>query len=142
MLAKPAPKPATTPPSNPATTPARGLSLDIFRGITVAFMIVVNNQRGEAFSALRHRPWDGCSPPDLVFPFFLFIVGASMWFSYRKTDHRLDCAATWRLFKRGALIFLVGLALTWFPFYNFNTGEWRGFENLRIMGVRRCCWAT
>ncbi len=113
----------------------RILSLDIFRGLTVAFMIMVNNQSGGAFSALRHRPWDGCSPTDLVFPFFLFIVGISMWFSYRKSGHELTSANFWRLAKRGALIFLVGLLLNWFPFWNFYSGEWRSLETLRIMGV-------
>ncbi len=113
----------------------RILSLDIFRGFTVALMIVVNNQSGPAFDALRHKSWDGCTPTDLVFPFFLFIVGVSMWFSYRKTGHELTGQAAWRLFKRGALIFLVGLALNWFPFYNFDAHSWRGFESLRIMGV-------
>lgn len=113
----------------------RILSLDIFRGITVAFMIMVNNQSGGAFAAMRHRSWDGCTPTDLVFPFFLFIVGISIWFSCRKTDHRLDGNVTWQLLRRGALIFLVGLLLNWFPFYNFYEGEWRSIENLRIMGV-------
>ena len=113
----------------------RILSLDIFRGITVAFMIMVNNQSGGAFAAMRHKSWDGCTPTDLVFPFFLFIVGVSMWFSYRKTGHELNGAVTWRLLKRGALIFLVGLLLNWFPFYNFSAGEWRSLETLRIMGV-------
>jgi len=114
---------------------ARILSLDIFRGITVAFMIMVNNQSGGAFAAVRHRGWEGCSPGDLVFPFFMFIVGISMWFSYRKSGHELNGTVAWRLAKRGALIFLVGLVLNWFPFYNFNSGEWCGFETLRIMGV-------
>lgn len=113
----------------------RILSLDIFRGLTVAFMIMVNNQSGGAFDAMRHKSWDGCTPTDLVFPFFLFIVGISMWFSYRKTNHELTGGVAWRLLKRGALIFLVGLLLNWFPFYDFYAGEWRGFETLRIMGV-------
>ncbi len=113
----------------------RLLSLDVFRGLTLALMLIVNNQSGKAFEALRHKPWDGCSPTDLVFPFFLFIVGASMWFSYRKTNHEFNRAAVWRLFKRGALIFLVGLGLNWFPFYDFGAHEWRAWENLRIMGV-------
>jgi predicted acyltransferase len=96
---------------------------------------MVNNQSGGAFAAMRHKSWDGCTPTDLVFPFFLFIVGVSLWFSYRKTGHQLTGAAVWRLFRRGALIFAVGLFLNWFPFYDFRAGEWRGFETLRIMGV-------
>jgi predicted acyltransferase len=116
-------------------TTDRILSLDIFRGLVMAMMIVVNNQSGRAFDALRHKPWDGCTPTDLVFPFFLFIVGVSMWFSYRKTDHRLTGAATLRLLKRGALIFLVGLALHLFPFWDFRAGEWVDLGGIRIMGV-------
>ncbi len=116
-------------------TTDRVLSLDIFRGLTMAMMIMVNNQTGQAFDALRHKEWDGCTPTDLVFPFFLFIVGVSMWFSYRKTGHELTGAATWRLFKRGALIFLVGIALQMFPFWDFNNGGWRSIETMRIMGV-------
>lgn len=115
--------------------PGRVLSLDIFRGLTVAFMIMVNNQRFPAFPALKHMPWDGCTPTDLVFPFFLFIVGVSMWFSYRKQNHELNKGTVWRLFKRGSLIFLVGLALHWFPFYDFSAGQWISPANIRIMGV-------
>ncbi len=118
-----------------AENQGRILSLDIFRGLTVAFMIMVNNQSGGAFAAMRHKSWDGCTPTDLVFPFFLFIVGISMWFSYRKTGHELTGGVAWRLLKRSALIFLVGLLLNWFPFYNFHAGEWRSIETLRIMGV-------
>ena len=113
----------------------RVLSLDVFRGMTVAFMIIVNNQWGTAFAPLRHAAWDGCTPTDLVFTFFLFIVGVSMWFSYRKQDHVLNKATVWRLFKRGALIFLVGFLLNWFPFWDFAAGEWKNPANLRIMGV-------
>lgn len=116
-------------------TSDRILSLDIFRGFTMAMMIVVNNQWGKAFDALRHKPWDGCTPTDLVFPFFLFIVGVSMWFSYRKTGHELTPRITLRLFKRGALIFLVGLLLNLFPFYDFLGHEWKSLYDLRIMGV-------
>jgi predicted acyltransferase len=113
----------------------RLLSLDVFRGLTVAFMITVNNQAGTAFTALRHKSWDGCTPTDLVFPFFLFIVGISLWFSYRRSGHELTGGTAWRLLRRGALIFAVGLVLNWFPFYDFRAGAWRGFDTLRIMGV-------
>jgi predicted acyltransferase len=117
------------------TTTDRVLSLDIFRGLTMALMIMVNNQSGQAFEALRHKSWDGCTPTDLVFPSFLFIVGVSMWFSYRKTDHQLTGRTTLRLLKRGALIFLVGILLQMFPFWDFNNGGWRSIETMRIMGV-------
>ena len=62
----------------------RYLSLDIFRGLTVALMIIVNNPGlwEKTFPILKHMPWDGCTPTDLVFPFFLFCVGVSMTFSF------------------------------------------------------------
>ena len=64
--------------------PRRILSIDIFRGITIAMMIIVNNPGSWAFvyPPLRHAKWHGCTPTDLVFPFFLFIVGAAMRFAF------------------------------------------------------------
>ena len=60
--------------------PRRILSIDIFRGITISMMIIVNNPGSWAYvyAPLRHAKWHGCTPTDLVFPFFLFIVGAAM----------------------------------------------------------------
>ena len=63
-------------------------SLDILRGATVAMMILVNNPGSwsSVFGCLSHSAWDGCTPTDLVFPFFLFIVGASIRFAFRRYD--------------------------------------------------------
>ena len=96
----------------------RILSLDILRGLTVALMIVVNNPGSwsNIFPPLRHAAWDGCTPTDLVFPFFLFCVGASMAFSLSRFE-RLDAKAASKIFKRGAGIFLIGLGLNAFPFF-------------------------
>src|SRR5260370_40046044 len=71
--------------------PGRLLSLDLFRGITIAAMILVNNAGDEpsAHCPLRHAEWNGWTPTDLVFPFFLFIVGVAMAFSFR---FRLHCS--------------------------------------------------
>lgn len=93
-------------------------SLDVLRGLTVALMIVVNNPGSwsRIFPPLRHAAWDGCTPTDLVFPFFLFCVGASMAFSFARYDG-LSGEALKKVLKRGALIFLVGLGLHAFPFY-------------------------
>lgn len=105
------------------TQPKRFLSLDILRGLTVAGMITVNNPGswGEpTFAPLRHAAWDGCTPTDLVFPFFLFCVGAAIWFAYRKTDHRLTAPVVGKIVKRGILIFLVGQLLSYYPFYNVS----------------------
>jgi predicted acyltransferase len=69
-----------------AKSSSRLVSLDIFRGLTVAFMIIVNNPGSwdYVYGPLQHSKWNGCTPADLVFPFFLFIVGMSTWYSLKK----------------------------------------------------------
>ncbi len=108
----------------------RYLSLDFFRGLTIALMIVVNTPGTweHVYGPLRHAEWHGCTPTDLVFPFFLFIVGVALWFTYGKSESLSSAIAT-RLLRRTLLIFLIGLALNAFPFYSTNWGS------LRIMGV-------
>ena len=100
----------------------RLLSLDILRGLTVACMIMVNNPGswGHMYPPLKHYIWDGCSPTDLVFPTFLFIVGASIWFAMRRFDQKLSKSAVIKIIKRGILIFLVGELLKMYPFYNLS----------------------
>ncbi|MDX1408238.1 MAG: DUF5009 domain-containing protein, partial [Saprospiraceae bacterium] len=68
------------------TLPARLTSLDAFRGLTIASMILVNTPGSWSYvyPPLRHAEWSGCTPTDLVFPFFLFIVGVAMWYSFKK----------------------------------------------------------
>jgi len=96
-------------PANRHTTltrPAqeRLFSLDLFRGVTIAAMIVVNNQSSEsAYWPLQHAAWNGCTPTDLIFPFFLFIVGASLVFSSQARLGRGD--------SRRAVLFVIGLML-------------------------------
>lgn len=109
----------------------RLLALDVFRGMTIAFMILVNTPGSwsHVYAPLLHAKWDGATPTDLVFPFFLFIVGVSMFFSFSKFNQQLDSRLTMKILKRVFLIFVIGLALNYFPFYN------RTLENLRIMGV-------
>lgn len=106
----------------------RFVSLDILRGMTVVGMILVNNAWSGSPAWLRHAAWDGCTFADLVFPFFLFIVGASTWFSGRKNQHELNKSVSLHILKRTALIFVIGVLLNWFPF----TSSW---EHLRIPGV-------
>ena len=74
------------------TNSKRLLSLDVLRGITVAGMILVNNGYGESFSTLQHSEWNGMTPCDLVFPFFLFIMGVSTYLSLRKYNFQLSGA--------------------------------------------------
>lgn len=124
----------------PITLKARFSSLDIFRGATVALMILVNNPgSGEhVYAPLDHAPWNGCTPTDLVFPFFLFAVGNAMAFvmpSLRDGGTNFFWKKTLR---RTALIFIIGLLLNWFPFVRYGTDghlEAKTFANLRILGV-------
>ena len=110
---------------------SRLVSLDIFRGLTVAFMIVVNTPGSWKFvySPLRHATWHGCTPTDLVFPFFLFIVGTSLWYSMKKYGHEINSGSVLRIIRRMATIFVVGLFLAIFPYFG------RDYSTLRIMGV-------
>ena len=114
-----------------AKSSGRLVSLDIFRGLTVAFMIIVNNPGSweYVYSPLRHSKWDGCTPTDLVYPFFLFIVGMSSWYSLKKYGNEINGSSLFRIFRRTVAIFAVGLFLTIFP--NFG----RDYSTLRIMGV-------
>ncbi|MDQ3322904.1 MAG: heparan-alpha-glucosaminide N-acetyltransferase domain-containing protein, partial [Acidobacteriota bacterium] len=117
----------------------RLLSLDVFRGLTVAGMVLVNNPGtwSAIYSPLKHAEWHGATPTDFVFPFFLFIVGVSITLALGK---RVESGAVNReiylkIFKRAAVIFLLGLFLATFPFYNFTKGEWLDISTVRIMGV-------
>lgn len=124
----------------------RYLSLDVLRGMTVALMIVVNNPGSwsNVFPFLRHAEWNGCTPCDLVFPFFLFCVGASMAFALAKYDS-LTKDAFWKIMRRGILLYLTGVALTAFPFYpsassmNPDLSFWQNYaawlSGLRLVGV-------
>ncbi len=115
----------------------RLLSLDFFRGLTIAFMILVNNPGSwsHIYLPLGHSSWHGCTPTDLVFPFFLFIVGVSFWFSAEKYKQTLTREALQKILKRTAIIFLIGFLLQWFPFVETAPFGWKPLENLRIFGV-------
>lgn len=127
-------------------TKKRYVSLDVLRGLTVALMIIVNNPGSwsKVFPFLRHAPWDGCTPCDLVFPFFLFCVGVSMTFAFAKFSS-LTGDAFAKVLKRGVLMYLVGLGLTAFPFYPSQSAmdpglsfwqNWlRWASHLRLVGV-------
>jgi len=124
----------------------RYYSLDVFRGATVAFMILVNNPGtwSHAFSPLKHAPWHGRTPTDLVFPFFLFAVGNALAFVMPKLQARGNRAFWAKIAKRTLLIFVIGLFLTWFPFVRWVDDslvwkEWVSTINpqngIRILGV-------
>jgi predicted acyltransferase len=109
----------------------RLMSLDVFRGLTIVFMIIVNTPGtwSHVFAPLRHSAWHGCTPTDLVFPSFLFISGVAMWYSLRKYDFKFSGSSLLRILRRVVLIFAVGLFLTIFPRFA------RDYSTLRIMGV-------
>ena len=118
----------------------RFLALDVFRGMTICFMIIVNTpgSGAVAFAPLQHAGWHGFTPTDLVFPSFLFAVGNAMSFSLDK--YRLISNAVFlrKIFKRTLLIFLLGYLMYWFPFFRLdNEGHIISapLANTRIMGV-------
>ena len=117
-------------------TAPRSLALDALRGGAVALMIVVNNPGSwqHLFPPLAHAEWHGLTPTDLVFPFFLFAVGASMAFTLPALGGRF-----WpQVARRAALLFAIGLALNAAPFARWSAeGEllWREWSQLRFMGV-------
>ena len=94
----------------------RLLSLDVLRGITVAGMILVNNPGdwGTIYSPLKHAEWIGLTPTDLVFPFFMFVMGVSMSISMKKFSGHFCSQFVIKLFKRTVILFLLGVMLSWF----------------------------
>lgn len=133
-------------------TSNRLLSLDILRGITIAGMIMVNNPGSwsSVYAPLGHAPWHGLTPTDLVFPFFMFIMGISTYISLRKFNFEFDKATLFKILKRTVVIFLIGLGLGWLSLsirtFNSLSGEElaffdrfiksiSNFENIRILGV-------
>ena len=111
----------------------RLVSLDLLRGLTVAMMILVNNGYGESFSQLRHKEWNGLTVCDLVFPFFLFMVGISTYLSLRKTQFQATPYVLRKIFKRAVLLFLIGLGINWFD--HAIGGDVLCFGHLRIWAV-------
>ena len=111
----------------------RLLSLDILRGITVAGMILVNNGYGESFEMLQHAKWNGMTPCDLVFPFFLFIMGVSTYLSLSKSGFRPSAPIIRKILRRTVLLFAIGLAINWFD--HAIEGDLLCFGHLRIWAV-------
>ena len=117
------------PTATPAAT-ARLLSLDVFRGLTVMGMVVVNNPGdwGHIYPPLEHAEWNGCTPTDLVFPFFLFIVGVSLAYALAGVKQRgPQGPALGQVLRRAAVLFGLGLFLSLYPRFDFPI--------VRIMGV-------
>ena len=107
-------------------------SVDIMRGATITAMILVNNPGSwsSVYPPLEHAEWHGYTPTDLIFPFFLYIVGLSICFAY---NHKPNTWITYRkIIIRSIKIFGLGIFLSWFlPYWPF----FKSFESLRIPGV-------
>ena len=139
---------ATVAPLAPARE--RLLSLDVFRGITIAGMLLVNDPGtwGAIFPPLEHAEWNGWTPTDLIFPFFLFIVGITthLSLSARRARGDDDSALVKQILPRGIIIYLLGFAMAMFPFYQWGTIQslpnataWDRIiyriEHVRLLGV-------
>ena len=109
----------------------RYTALDVLRGMTIALMILVNTpgSRQYVYPLLTHAQWHGCTLTDLVFPFFLFVVGVSLFFSLAKYQNKLSKESLWRVGHRTLLIFAFGIFINSYP-------QWlTDYSQLRIMGV-------
>ena len=122
---------------------SRYLALDVFRGMTICFMIIVNSPGSWdiAYGPLLHAPWHGFTPTDLVFPSFLFAVGNAMAFVMHKFENQPNSVFWKKTLKRTFLIFLFGYLMYWFPFFReaegggLNFSEIRPWATTRIPGV-------
>jgi len=130
----------------------RLLALDVLRGITIAGMILVNNPGSweKIYAPLRHASWNGLTPTDLVFPFFMFIMGISTYISLKKYNFEFSHSATWKIIKRTIIIFAIGLGIAWFSLFFHTWGflsneelsfwsrlgqsAWT-FDQIRILGI-------
>lgn len=134
------------PSSTSHTRPKRLLALDILRGITIAGMILVNNPGswGHIYAPLEHASWNGLTPTDLVFPFFMFIMGVSTYFSLRKYGMKFSWSAGLKILRRTVVIFLIGIGIAWLArtlsgWVNKDMNIWEAmfgqFDTIRILGV-------
>src|SRR3954462_13799897 len=138
-----------------ARTGARLRSRDVFRGLTIIGMLIVNNPGSSetAFAQLRHSRWNGCTLADLGFPFFLLVVGITTHLSLRGRAARGDSnrEIRGRILRRGALLFAIGVLLNWFPFYQYGAIDGHPhptavdhliarLTELRFLGVLQRSW--
>jgi predicted acyltransferase len=119
----------------------RLLSLDIFRGLTIALMIIVNTPGSwsHVFRPLDHAKWHGCTPTDWVFPSFLFAIGLSMRFSFKPFNYELNAVVLGKIFKRAIIIYLLYIVFMQFlPFYYYDDVGvflWGRKNPVRYLGV-------
>ncbi len=139
-------KKKTNTPHTPAVAGSSGgrlLAVDILRGITIAGMLLVNNPGSwsNLYRPLAHAEWIGLTPTDLVFPFFVFVMGVAMYFSLRKFDFKPSRPLIWKIVRRTVILFLIGWLVQWFgmALRGIYDPESHFFEkmfgSLRILGV-------
>ena len=104
-------------------------SVDVLRGLTMAFMLVVDNPGGPAYGPLNHAAWNGFTPTDFIFPTFVFVMGVSMYLSMSRTGFKLS----WKILRRFLLLFGIGLLCNWTGKVVWG-GGW-GLDGLRTLGV-------
>src|SRR5512139_198691 len=126
------------------TISQRILALDVFRGMTIAFMIIVNTpgNGAVAWGPLQHARWHGFTPTDLVFPSFLFAIGVSAWFSLKKFGHRPAGGVLTKIWRRTAILFLIGVFMWHVPafvaaLFRLEPVSFLGslLHRIRILGV-------
>ena len=122
------------------STSQRFLALDIFRGMTICFMIIVNTPgNGDTtYAPLLHAKWNGFTPTDLVFPSFMFAVGNALSFVMLKWSHLSQGQVIAKILKRTIIIFLLGYLMYWFPFVHYNEQHQlvaNTFDHTRVFGV-------
>jgi predicted acyltransferase len=121
------------------TNQSRFLALDVFRGMTICFMIIVNTPGNSAttFAPLLHAKWHGFTPTDLVFPSFLFAVGNAMAFVMPKWEALSNTEVVTKILKRSFIIFLLGFLMYWFPFVKTTDNGITAFpfSETRVFGV-------
>jgi len=128
-------------PKNKQTMQQRLQSLDVFRGMTVFFMIIVNSSGnwGTTYAPLLHAQWHGFTPTDLVFPSFLFAVGASLAIVMaRWKNDKASSEVHRKILTRTGIIFLLGFLMYWFPFTDWQADgslKFRPLGETRVMGV-------
>ncbi len=127
-----------------ASKSQRVLALDILRGITIAGMLLVNNPGswGHLYAPLAHAEWIGLTPTDLVFPFFMFVMGVSMYFSLKKYQFTLSGKLLWKIVRRTVILFLIGWAVGIFARFVYGlSGDktvseiLENLDTLRALGV-------
>jgi predicted acyltransferase len=122
------------------TLKQRYLALDVFRGMTICFMIIVNTPGNHptTYAPLLHADWNGFTPTDLVFPSFLFAVGNAMSFVSQKWVQMNQAQVLTKIFKRTLLLFVLGYLMYWFPFIKYDISghvALKPFAQTRVFGV-------